>query len=153
MSETDLDARKARATAWFENLRNELHSAFERLEEEAPADLYPGAPGRFVRTPWTRPEGGGGVMGMMHGRLFEKVGVHVSTVHGEFGPEFARTMPGAPWQSWTWPWPRGLFFSLGGQFPSRSCQRSRFATTGSRSLASPGVVSTSWLTAKWGAVS
>ena len=95
MGGPDLQTRKARATAWFETLRDQLHRAFERLEDEAPADLYPGAPGRFVLTPWERAEGGGGVMGMMHGRLFEKVGVHVSTVHGEFAPEFARTMPGA----------------------------------------------------------
>ena len=100
MSETsvlpaDLQARKARACAWFETLRDQLHRALEQLEDEAPADLYPGEPGRFVLTPWSRAEGGGGVMGMMHGRLFEKVGVHVSTVFGEFGPEFAPTMPGA----------------------------------------------------------
>jgi coproporphyrinogen III oxidase len=91
----DLEARKARAVAWFETLRDQLHRAFEALEDEAPTALYPGEPGRFALTPWSRPEGGGGVMGMMHGRLFEKVGVHVSTVWGEFEPEFARTMPGA----------------------------------------------------------
>jgi coproporphyrinogen III oxidase len=90
----DLDARKSQASAWFADLRDQLHRAFEALEDEAPADLYPGAPGRFVLTPWRRPEGGGGVMGMMHGRLFEKVGVHVSTVHGELSPEFAKSMPG-----------------------------------------------------------
>ena len=90
-----LDARKARASAWFAELRDRLQRAFETLEDEAPDDLYPGAPGRFVLTPWTRPEGGGGVMGIMHGRLFEKVGVHVSTVHGELSPDFARSMPGA----------------------------------------------------------
>ncbi len=95
MSEpADLDARKARATAWFKTLRDQLHRALERLEDEAPVDLYPGPPGRFVLTPWNRAEGGGGVMGMMHGRVFEKVGVHVSTVFGAFGPEFAKTMPG-----------------------------------------------------------
>ncbi|KSB89378.1 coproporphyrinogen III oxidase [Caulobacter vibrioides] len=92
---TDLDARKARAKAWFESLRDQICAAFETLEDEAPAELYGDAPGRFTLMPWDRPAGGGGVMGMMHGRLFEKVGVHVSTVFGTFPPEMAKTMPGA----------------------------------------------------------
>ena len=94
-TDQDLDTRKARAKAWFESLRDQICAAFERLEDEAPADLYPGEAGRFDRKPWDRPAGGGGVMGMMHGRLFEKVGVHVSTVHGTFTPEMAKNMPGA----------------------------------------------------------
>jgi coproporphyrinogen III oxidase len=100
--ETFSPARKARAQAWFEHLQAELCAALEEIEDEA--EGLPGcegkAPGHFVKTPWTRSEkngedGGGGVMALLHGRVFEKAGCHTSTVHGSFPPEFAKQIPGA----------------------------------------------------------
>jgi len=81
----DLDERKAKARNWFENLRDQICAALEQIDHGH----------SFNRKSWERPDGGGGVMSMLHGKVFEKAGVHTSTVHGEFSPEFRKQIPGA----------------------------------------------------------
>ncbi|WP_165324431.1 oxygen-dependent coproporphyrinogen oxidase [Rhizorhabdus phycosphaerae] len=89
-----LDPQQSAARSWFESLRDRICATFEAIEAEAGSDA------RFGYTPWNRdndPEGrgGGGVRGLMKGKVFEKVGVNVSTVGGSFAPDFASTIHGA----------------------------------------------------------
>jgi coproporphyrinogen III oxidase len=91
---SDWSEQTQQARAWFEALRDRICAAFEAIEREAGSDAS------FEYTPWNRDtadesEGGGGVRGVMKGKVFEKVGVNVSTVSGEFAPGFAQTINGA----------------------------------------------------------
>ncbi len=92
-----LDEQQTAAQSWFRDLRDQICAALETLEDESSAA---GPAGRFEWTAWDRPDpsgehGGGGVMSVMKGRAFEKAGVNISTVHGQFSPDFAKQINGA----------------------------------------------------------
>ena len=91
------DDKKKLASAWFKSLRDEICAEFESIERDAPSEIYAGEPGIFKYEDWTRSveNGGGGTGGMLRGRVFEKCGVHISVVKGEFTPEMQKSVPGA----------------------------------------------------------
>ena len=87
----DAKPRQERAGAWFRDLRDRICASFEAIE----AEMAGAEPARFQRRPWERSGGGGGTIALMNGRVFEKVGVNISEVWGEFSPEFRKQIPGA----------------------------------------------------------
>jgi coproporphyrinogen III oxidase len=105
-SQDSLSIRKADAARWFETLRNDICARFEEIEKDAEIDDPQAChsdgqlsglldAGQFERKSWQREGGGGGEISVMHGRVFEKVGVNISVVHGQFSPEFRGSIPGA----------------------------------------------------------
>lgn len=100
MNTTSAEERKARARAWFQDLRDRIIAEFEKIEDAYTGQLSHLPAGRFERKPWTRPGGlradDGGVISVMKGRVFEKIAVMTSTnLNGIFSPEMAKTIKGA----------------------------------------------------------
>lgn len=104
---TDLQAKQDKASAWFQELQTSICAAFEKIEDELSGGPKAALPaGRFEKSPWQRENTdqpnesgsvlkGGGTMAVMRGRVFEKVGVNFSCVHGTFSEQFAKSIPGA----------------------------------------------------------
>jgi coproporphyrinogen III oxidase len=90
------ESKKQKSSTWFRGLRDQICSEFETIEKEIGGNAV------FTRTPWQRPEGGGGEMSVMKGRVFEKVGVNISTVHGMFSDQFRKEIPNASDKPYFW---------------------------------------------------
>ncbi|MDX2113836.1 MAG: coproporphyrinogen III oxidase [Alphaproteobacteria bacterium] len=123
----DLSQQQSTASGWFRSLRDQICAEFEKMEQEFTSHLDAGGqqtdpalsmlhgasssrapeaiiskPGAFIKTPWSRDQGGGGEMSVMKGRVFEKVGVNISTVYGEFSDQFRKEIPGAADMPFFW---------------------------------------------------
>ncbi|AIL65434.1 Coproporphyrinogen-III oxidase, aerobic [Rickettsiales bacterium Ac37b] len=95
MTLNNIEAHKSAATAWFKQLRDLICQELEAIEQELSGQGSELLAGKFLRETWNRPGGGGGEKSLLHGRVFEKAGVNISTVHGEFSEKFRHEIPGA----------------------------------------------------------
>ncbi len=95
--------QKRRAQSWFAQLRDHLCSVFEDIEQELTSGQNTAVPaGQFEKQKWYREGGGGGEISIMRGRVFEKVGVNISTVEGEFTEQFRGQIPGTDTNASFW---------------------------------------------------
>ena len=91
--EPSMIQKKHEAGEWFRDLRDQICDVFEGIEDMG--RKTDGPAGRFTRKAWERDGGGGGEMSLMNGRIFEKVGVNISTVYGTFSDKFKGQITGA----------------------------------------------------------
>lgn len=96
---TSLDQKKE-IEEWVVQLRDRICAEMEKIEQECEHPYL--LPGTFQQESWERQDpsqpqgkGGGGTMSLIKGRVFEKGGVNISTVYGEFSPAFMKEIPGA----------------------------------------------------------
>ena len=104
-----LKNKKQLASLWFKDLRDEICRSFVEIENNKSIKKQI----TFNQKPWDRDGGGGGIISIMHGNIFEKVGVNISTVHGKFSREFRQQIPGAE--------ENGLFWASGISVVSHMC--------------------------------
>ena len=123
--------QQQQAAAWFRTLRDDICQLFETIEDEG-ADSQKGEmpAGRFQRKSWQRDGGGGGEMSIMHGRIFEKVGVNISVVHGQFQPEFKDQIPDTNESGDFWAAGISLVAHMQNQHVPAAHMNTRFITTG-----------------------
>ena len=126
--------RQTQAEDWFRSLRNNICSAFEAIEQDyVSKNPDAGLAGKFEQTPWQRDGGGGGVMSVMRGQVFEKVGVNISTVNGEFSEAFRGQIPGTDQTPYFWASGISLVAHMQNPYVPAVHMNTRYLNTGSLS--------------------